>query len=133
MSEQEKNVFDEETTEEEVVEKPDDLKEGFIAESDPNSKMSDPTHKHQGPADDVVKKSLDNQLTALGKETARKLNERPKHKVVIPKKELSPDDHSVVVGTNGWNIQVKRDVPVMLPDIIIDRLSKSGENPTLVM
>lgn len=131
------DIFDEEVKDvvlddEEEMPENDDLKEGFMAESDPASKMKDPLAHHNKDASDVVKKSLDGQLTALGRATAEKLNALPKHKVVVPHKELNPDDDFVVVGTNGWNTQIKRGEPVLLPDELIDRLSKSGEAPTLV-
>jgi hypothetical protein len=127
-----KDLFDDSVETEEVVTERNDLEEGFLAESDPLSKMKDPLGLQKGPGEDVINESLNKQVTALGRETAKKLNELPKHKVVIPYKELNPDDHFVVVGTNGWNMQIKRGVPVMLPDEIIKRLGESGEAPTLV-
>jgi hypothetical protein len=116
---------------EEMVEH-DDLKEGMLAERDPASKMRDPLEEHKGPAVDIVKKSLDGQLTHLGRETAKKLDKMKKFKVLIPFKDLNTGDDFVVVGTNGWNSQIKRGKPVMLPEEIIIRLSNSGESPTLV-
>lgn len=132
FDEKEDVKIDEELSEVEDVVEPDDLEEGFIAEHDPASRIPDFTAKYKGEAEDVVKTSLDGQLTQLGRETAKKLDDYPKYKVVIPIKELAPDDKFVVVGTNGWNTQILRDKPVMLPDVIIDRLAKAGENPTLV-
>lgn len=124
-----KTVADE--SEEEILEH-DDLKEGFLAEEDPTSKMKDPLAAHKEQAEDVVRKSLDTQLTALGRKTAEMLNKQPKIKIVIPIKELNPDDEFVVIGTNGWNTQIKRGVPVELPEEIYHRLAASGENPTMV-
>ena len=135
VKETEKDLFaDAEVTEEieDEIKEHDDMEEGFRAESDPASKMVDPLADQKGPAEDVVRMSLDGQLTALGRETAEKLNKLLKHKVMIPTKELNPDDKFVVVGTNGWNTQILRGKPVMLPDVIIERLSASGEAPTLV-
>ena len=118
--------------EDEDMEKPDDLKEGFTAEEDPRSKIYDPLAIQRGPAEDVVKKSLNEQLTALGRKTARKLSDQPKHKVMIPIKELNPNDSSVVVGINGWNLQIKRGVPVLLPEEVVKLLAGAGETPTIV-
>lgn len=137
VKEQEKDLFAEvkeavDTEVEDVIIEHDDLQEGIMAESDPVSKMIDPLADQRGPAEDVVKLSLDSQLTALGRATAEKLNAQPKTKVMIPFKELNPDDKFVVVGTNGWNTQILRGKPVLLPDVIIERLSISGEAPTLV-
>lgn len=118
--------------EEKDLEERDDVKEGMMAEADPISRISDPLKEHKGPAEDIVKKGLDGQLTALGRETATKLDAMPKHKVLIPVKELNPHDTTAVVGINGWNIQIKRGVPVILPDAVIGLLYDAGENPTLV-
>ncbi len=117
--------------EEEVI-PPDDLKEGFIAEADPRTAMYDPLAAHKGPGEDVVKQSLDGQLTSLGRDTAKLLDAQPKHKVLLPVDKLNPDDSFVVVGTNGWNMTIKRGKPVLLPEEIITRLVKSGETPTIV-
>jgi hypothetical protein len=130
------DIFDEDvkdiaSDEEEIMER-DDIKEGLMAEADPASKMADPLAAHSEPAEDVVRLSLDGQLTALGRETAEKLNKTKKQKVLIPMKDLNPDDAFVVVGTNGWNTQIKRGKPVMLPEEIIHRLTEAGEGPTLV-
>ncbi len=135
VKEQEKDLFadvKEVTTDDELIIDHDDLKEGIMAESDPATKLLDPLAAHKGEAADVVKQSLDGQLTALGRKTAELLKQCPKHKVVIPFKELNPDDDFVVVGINGWNLQIKRGVPVMLPDEVIHALSVGGESPTLV-
>ena len=128
MSAKKEDIFDEATE----LEERDDLKEGMVAEADPKSIMNDPMEAHNKPAVDVVKRSLDSQLTALGRETAKQLDQCPKHKVMIPMKELNPDDTFVLVGTNGWNMQIKRGEPVLLPDEIIERLAASGDAPTFV-
>ena len=128
-------LTDEDIENEPDVEKADDLKEGFIAEADPRSHLIDPLKKHSGPAEDLVKSSLNKQITALGRITAEKLNDEKrfkKYKVLIPESEFAKNEDYILVGTNGWNMQIKRGVPVMLPDVIIDRLSRSGYNPTLV-
>ncbi len=123
---------DNDVVEEEEVVVPDDLTEGFVAEHDPNTRMTETVARHAGEADDMVGMSLDKQLTKIGRDTAEKLNKREKFKVIIPKNELSPNDTFVVVGINGWNLQIKRDVPVYLPDVVVDLLANGGYSPTLV-
>lgn len=136
--EKELNLFDEqeekslEGNEEKDLEVHDDLKEGMMAESDPKSKVVSPTDKYSGPAEDVIKKGLDGQLTVLGRKTAEILNKMPKFKIVVPTKELNPKISDAIVGINGWNIHIKRGVPVMLPDPVIELLANAGENPTVV-
>ncbi len=135
------DIFDEEVkdeevkdvaSEDEIIVEHDDVKEGLMAESDPATRMKDPLAEQKLPAVDVVKESLDKQLTALGRKTAEALNAQPKQKVVVPFKDLNPTDEYVVAGTNGWNMQIRRGVPVMLPEEIILRLAEAGEHPTLV-
>jgi len=130
------DMFDEDvkdiaSDDEEIIQH-DDVKEGLMAESDPASKMADPLAAQSEPAADIVKMSLDKQLTALGRKTAEALNKLEKFKVMIPMREFDPDDTFVVVGTNGWNTQIARGKPVMLPEAIIHRLAEAGEGPTLV-
>ena len=136
MSAKKTDLFDDEVKEvvEEIeeVQEVDDLQEGMTAELDPKSAMSSASEALSQPGEDVVKKSLDSDLSALGRDTAEKLNKQPKFKVMIPMKELNPQDTFVVVGTNGWNMQIKRGEPVLLPEDIITRLSESGEAPTFV-
>jgi len=45
---------------------------------------------------------------------------------------LNPKDSFVVVGINGWNLQIQREVDVHLPKPVIDLLRLGGYNPTLV-
>lgn len=128
------DIFDEVVEQEQDLEKPqDDLQEGFIAESDSKSKMGrSVTDISNEPAEDIVKVSLDGQLTALGRETAKKLAEAEKFKVKVPINPMAKDDTFVTASINGWNFQVKRGEPVMLPVEIIDLLANAGYNPTLV-
>ena len=128
------DVFEDEVKEVEDIEQDDltDLEEGLQAESDPKSRVNSLLDAHDAAAQDIVSESLDTQLTKLGRETGEKLNKLPKLKVLIPIKDLNPHDEFVVVATNGWISQIKRNVPVLLPDEIVMRLSAAGENPTLV-
>ena len=128
-------LTDEDIENEPDVEEHDDIKEGFIAESDPNSKVYDPLQKHKGEAEDVVQESLNKQVTSMGRKTGEKLNDEKKykkHKILIPESQFAKNEEFILVGTNGWNMQIKRGVPAMVPDEILTRLSRSGYNPTLV-
>jgi uncharacterized protein YbaR (Trm112 family) len=122
------NIFDEEET----VEPPDDLKEGFTAEVDPASRLKDARAYEKVEAEDIIKSSLNRQITELGRKTAKALENSPKHKVMIPENKLSPEDTFVVAAINGWTFQIKRGVPVLLPDEIINLLADGGYTPTLV-
>ncbi len=111
----------------------DDLQEGIMAESDPRSRVKDRLIDEKTPAIDVVKESLDRQITNLGRKTAEKFKEYPRRKVVIPVDPLNPkDEYGVPVAVNGWTYNIPRGKPVYLPDPIIDLLIGGGYNPTLV-
>jgi len=127
---EETNIFDEEEIED-VVEH-DDLKEGFVAESDPSSKVKHSADAYKQEAEDLLAKSLNQQVTALGRKTAEKLKDEKKIKLMVPKNELMPDDEFVVVGINGWVTQIRRGEPVMVPESFFEHLSNGGYNPTIV-
>jgi len=111
----------------------DDFQEGIMAEMDPRSRVADRLINEKTPAIDVVKESLDRQVTNLGRRTAEQFKKYPKRKVVIPKDPLNPkDEYGVVVGVNGWTFNIPRGKPVELPDPVIDLLIGGGYNPTLV-
>jgi len=76
--------------------------------------------------------AIEKQVTAMGKDTAKKLRNSPQEKVRVPKDPLNPKDSFVVVGINGWNLQIQREVDVHLPKPVIDLLRLGGYNPTLV-
>lgn len=138
--EKEKDLFEEqpensqepiEEVDEELQER-DDIKEGLMAESDPRSQMSDPSQVQNKPAKDLGKESLKTRVTNMGRKAGEELNQKKKVKVMVPIDELSPEDEHVVVGTQGWNMQIKRGEPAMVPEPIVRRLVESGYNPTLV-
>ncbi len=127
---EETNIFDDEEVED-VVEH-DDLKEGFVAESDPSSKVKEASTAYKQDAEDLLTKSLNQQVTGLGRRTAEKLKGEEKIKLMVPKNELMPDDEFVVVGINGWVTQIRRGEPVMVPKSFFEHLSNGGYNPTIV-
>jgi hypothetical protein len=120
-----------EEDEDEVV-KPDDLTEGFIAESDPKSKLKNMRAYQDMEPVDVIGTSLDKFITKLGRATAEELNKKPKMKVMLPKNDRSPQDTYAVASINSWVFQVARGVPMLLPAEIIDLFADGGYNPTLV-
>lgn len=109
----------------------DDVKEDLAAETDPKSKVNvDNSHKEE--AIDVIQLSIEKQLSQLGKKTAELLKARPQEKVLVPIDKLNKYDEFVVVGINGWNLQIQKGVPVMLPDCVVDLLIDGGYQPTRV-
>lgn len=81
---------------------------------------------------DNLERSIESQVAAMGQATAEALRKEQKYKVLIPIDKLNPNNNEVVVALNGWNLQIKKNVPVMLAEPIYDILEESGYNPTLV-
>lgn len=118
--------------EEDEVAAPDDLTEGFIAESDVKSQLKGMKAYQDVEPVDVIGTSLDRFITKLGRSAAEELHSKPKIKVMIPLNELSPQDTFAVAAINSWVFQVKRGVPLLLPGEIIDLFTDGGYNPTLI-
>ncbi len=76
--------------------------------------------------------SIEKQVTSMGRAVAEKLKTYPQEKVQLPIDKLNKGVMDVVVGINGFNIQIKRGVPVMLPIPVVDLLIQGGYNPTIV-
>lgn len=77
----------------------------------------------------VLEKSIEKQVAAMGRATREALRKQPLRKVTIPIDKINPHDTSVLVGLNGFNLQIKRNVPVVLPQPIIDLLVIGGYSP----
>ena len=76
--------------------------------------------------------SIESDLNNHATKTAEELKTFPKEKVMIPKDKLNPQDSYAVVGINGWNLQIQRGVPVVLPVPVVELLEDGGYNPTHV-
>lgn len=118
----------------ENVEMPDDLREGFIAEIDPASKLESEKEKIASEdAPDILKENVRGQVTSIGRKTAEDLAENyEKVKMMVPIDRLHPDDEFVVVAINGRIFQIKRGKAVMVPEPIYNIALESGLNPTIV-
>ena len=111
------------------------VKEGLAAERDPASVVKDTTKESMVSQEDAVNildESIAKQVSRMGRLTAEKLRNSPNEKVLIPKDKLNMHDEYVVVGINGWNLQIQRGVPVILPRQVVDLLAQGGYSPTLV-
>lgn len=111
------------------------VKEGLAAERDPASVVKDTTKESMVSQEDAVNildESIAKQVSRMGRLTAEKLQNSPKEKVLIPKDKLNEHDEYVVVGINGWNLQIQRGTPVILPRQVVDLLAQGGYSPTLV-
>ena len=111
------------------------VKENLAAERDPASVVKDTTKESmvsKENAVNVLDESVAKQVSRMGRQTAEKLRNSPKEKVLIPKDKLNMNDEYVVVGINGWNLQIQRGVPVILPRQVVNLLAQAGYGPTLV-
>jgi len=102
-----------------------DVVEGMTQERDPDTVMTEDVPKN-------MEKSIEKQVTQMGKQTAEKLRQYPQEKVLIPVDKLNKHIQDVVVGINGWNFQIQRNVPVELPSPVVDLLERAGYAPTRV-
>ena len=109
----------------------DAVSEGLAADRDPSSTVK-PVYDKKAEAEDMFAPGggVEAQVSQLSRKTAEELKKFPKHKVMIPADKLNPGHGSVVVGINGWNIQIMRGVPVLLPEPVIELLVNGGYNPT---
>jgi len=96
---------------------------------DPYSKIGE---KYSQEAIDAMESSIEKQVASMGQATGAALRKEQRYKVLIPIDKLNPHDGEVIVGINGFNLQIKKNIPVMLPGPIIDILEEGGYNPTLV-
>lgn len=71
---------------------------------------------------------IERQVTQLGRRTAEKLRQCPQDRVIIGKDPLNEKDEYVVVSINGWTFQIKREVPVSLPEPVV-KLLEQGNYP----
>lgn len=109
-----------------------DVEEGFIAERDPASKMADPFAVDKSEPVDVIRESLDQQISSVARATGKKLNGMPKDNVIVPIDKMNKGDQYVEVGINGYNFRFKRGVKVALPRAVVDLLITADYGPTLV-
>ena len=104
----------------------------FIPEPNKTS-IPKPLYDKDAEAIDITAQAgVEAQITAIAKETAEKLKQCPKEKVMIPKDRLNAQSTYVVVGINGWNIQIQRGTPVLLPVPVVELLENGGYAPTQV-
>ncbi len=113
----------------EILGEQEGLEEGMTQERDPGPTITKETLQE---AKDVLSASIDKQVTQIGRATAKKLKEYPTEKVLIPKDRLNKDDGYAVVGINGWNFQIQKDTPVVLPAPVVTLLEQGGYYPTRV-
>lgn len=78
----------------------------------------------------LIDAALEAQLTALGRETAKKLKDEHQVETLIPPDPLNKRDNVVEVCINGWNIRIMRNVWVKLPASVVDLLANAGYNPS---
>jgi len=108
-------------------------KEGVVegsAEHDPVATVKGAPKSPE--AVDVLDATIEQQVTQLGRSTAEVLRKSPKEKIMIPVDKLNEHDSYVLVGINGWNFQIQRGVPVVLPVQVVDLLADAGYAPTRV-
>lgn len=107
------------------------VKEG-VPERDQAS-IPKPLYDKEAEAIDFTEQQgIEAQVTAIARKTAEELKKFPKEKVMIPADKLNPQDTYAVVGINGWNLQIQRGVPVLLPVPVVELLEDGGYNPTRV-
>ena len=106
------------------------VKEGPIHERDPKSDIKPKVVKEQPTELDGT---IAKQVTQMGRATAEKLKKEKMYRVQIPVSELNKHDQQVVVGINGWNFQIKKGVPVTLPEPVVQLLQDAGYNPTFLL
>ncbi len=78
----------------------------------------------------VLDASIEKQVAAIGRKTAEALKKEKQIKVQIPVDPLNKKVKYCVVGINGWNLQIAREKPVLLPESVVDLLAQGGYNPT---
>ncbi len=110
------------------------VEEGMANVTDPLATMpaasvTPPPPEEEG-APSVIDAALEAQVTALGRETAKKLKEEPQVEALIPLDPLNKHDKVVEVCINGWNIRILRNVWVKLPASVVDLLANAGYNPS---
>ncbi len=120
------------TEEETVVMEDDNMEESEAVQEGMPERDQDPIIKDKSPSPDPLAKSIERQVTAMGRKTAEKLRSAPKEKIKIPLDQLNPNAGDVVVGVNGWNLQIQRGVAVNLPSPVVALLEQGGYNPTRV-
>jgi hypothetical protein len=109
-----------------------DLVKGLQAERDPASVMPDPFAVDKSEPEDVIDKSLDQQISGIARKTGEKLNTMPKDNIIVPVDRQNPHDEYVEVAINSYVIRIKRGVKVALPRPVVDLLVSAGYGPTLV-
>lgn len=120
----------EEEEEVEEIEVQEDVKEGPVYDRDPKSDIKARPIPDQPT---VLDSTIAKQVTQMGKATAEKLRKQKQYRVQIPVSELNKHDQECVVGVNGWNFQIKKGVPVTLPETVVKGLQKGGYNPTFLL
>ena len=104
----------------------------FIPEPNKTS-IPKPLYDKEAEAIDFTEQQgIEAQVTAIARKTAEELKTFPKEKVMIPADKLNTQDTYAVVGINGWNLQIQRGVPVLLPVPVVELLENGGYNPTQV-
>lgn len=71
--------------------------------------------------------NIESQVASIGKRMAQELKENyPQLRVTIHKDALNKADDRAIAVTNGYIWNVKRDVPVILPEPVVDIFRESG-------
>ena len=98
----------------------------------PASVMPDPFAVDKSEPEDVIDKSLDQQISGMARKTGEKLNAMPKDNIIVPVDRQNPHDGYVEVAINSYVMRIKRGVKVALPGPVVDLLVSAGYGPTLV-
>jgi len=103
-----------------------DLQEGTPADD----KIAKPEEKE---AIDVYTENVEQQVASAGKKHAEELKKNfPQVKVVIPIDKLNKGDVRATACTQGYIWNVKRGVPVILPEPVVELFEEGGYQPTRV-
>ncbi len=108
------------------------VEEGMANVADPLATVPAPpvTPPPTEDAPSLIDAALEAQVTALGRETAKKLKQEPQVETLVPPDPLNKHDKVVEVCINGWNIRILRNTWVKLPASVVDLLANAGYNPS---
>lgn len=82
---------------------------------------------------DVYSENIEAQVASAGKKHAEELKKtHPQVKVIIPIDKLNKGDARAIACTQGYIWNVKRGVPVILPEPVVDLFEQGGYQPTRV-
>lgn len=82
---------------------------------------------------DVYSENVEQQVASAGRKHAEELKKNhPQVKVIIPIDKLNKSDQRAIACTQGYIWNVKRGVPVILPDPVVQLFEEGGYQPTRV-